>query len=80
MVVPGEIAVKGGACAIAAAASAWLSAGVSVAAVAAWLGDTQQTVLDTYSHLMPDDTDRGRRAMDQFFLGSALDVPSAGPQ
>jgi integrase len=59
------------------AASAWLSAGVSVAAVAAWLGDTQQTVLATYSHLMPDDTERGRKAMDSFFTGSAPDVHAA---
>jgi integrase len=63
------------------AASAWLSAGVGVPAVAAWLGDTEVTVLSTYSHLMPDDTDRGRKAMDLFFTrsqnrpGSALNVP-----
>jgi len=29
------------------AASAWLSAGVDVASVAAWLGDTPHTVLET---------------------------------
>jgi integrase len=56
------------------AASAWLSAGVSVASVAAWLGDTPATVLATYAHLMPDDDDRGRKAMDQFFTASARDV------
>jgi integrase len=60
------------------AASAWLSAGVSVAAVAAWLGDTEQTVLATYAHLMPDDSDRRRKAMDLFFTRWAPDVPSAG--
>jgi integrase len=60
------------------AASAWLSAGVNVAAVAAWLGDTEQTVLATYAHLMPDDTERGRKAMDAFFTGSAPDVHAAG--
>jgi integrase len=60
------------------AASAWLSAGVGVPAVAAWLGDAQTTVLDTYAHFMPDDDDRGRRAMDEFFTRSAPDVPSAG--
>jgi integrase len=49
------------------AASAWLSAGVSIAAVAAWLGDTEKIVLETYAHMMPDDTDRGRQAMDAFF-------------
>ena len=64
------------------AASAWLSESVSVAAVAAWLGDTEQTVLATYAHLMPEDTERGRKAMDRFFTAdqaaSAPDVPSAG--
>lgn len=53
------------------AASAWLSAGVGVPAVAAWLGDTEATVLATYAHLMPDDTDRGRKAMDAFFTALA---------
>lgn len=56
--------------------------GVNIAAVAAWLGDTEKTVLDTYAHLMPDDTDRGRRAMDAFLAAdasaSALYVPQAG--
>jgi len=63
------------------AASAWLSAGADI--VAAWLGDTVETVHRTYAHLMPDADDRGRRAMDQFFKrvgdeGSAPDVPSGG--
>jgi integrase len=60
------------------AASAWLAAGVGIAAVAAWLGDTEQTVLATYAHLMPDDVDHGRKAMDLFFARCAPDVPSAG--
>lgn len=60
------------------AASAWLSAGVGVAAVASWLGDTEQTVLSTYAHFMPDDVERGRKAMDVFFQRCAPDVPSAG--
>lgn len=52
-------------------------------AVAAWLGDTVETVHRAYAHLMPDADDRGRTAMDQFFKrigheGSALDVPSDG--
>ena len=52
-------------------------------AVAAWLGDTVETVHRTYAHLMPDADDRGRTAMDQFFNrigyeGSALNVPSDG--
>jgi integrase len=62
------------------AASAWLSAGVSIAAVAAWLGDTEQTILATYAHMMPDDTGRGRKAMDAFFAASAPDVQQAGGQ
>jgi len=67
-----------------AAASAWLSAGADIVAVAAWLGDTVETVHRTYAHMMPDADDRGRKAMDQFFKrvgdeGSALDVPSGGP-
>ena len=65
------------------AASAWLSAGADIVAVAAWLGDTVETVYKTYAHLMPDSDDRGRKAIDQFFRrpgreGSALDVPSDG--
>ena len=63
------------------AASAWLSAGADIVAVAAWLGDTVETVHRTYAHLMPDADDRGRKAMDQFFRpsgdgGGALNVPS----
>lgn len=65
------------------AASAWLSAGAGIVAVAAWLGDTVETVHRTYAHLMPDADDRGRKAMDQFFKrvgdeGSAPNVPSGG--
>jgi integrase len=60
------------------AASAWLSAGVDIVKVAAWLGDTVQTVWETYAHFMPDSDDRGRKAMDLFFTASAPDVHSAG--
>ena len=61
------------------AASVWLSRGADI--VAAWLGDTVETVHGTYARLMPDADDRGRKAMDEFFKragdkGSALDVPS----
>jgi hypothetical protein len=52
-----------------------VAAGLSAAA--AWLGDTEKTILDTYAHFMPDD-DRGRRAKDEFFQRSDPDVPSAG--
>jgi integrase len=49
------------------AASAWLSAGISVRAVAEFLGDTEATVQATYSHMMPDDRERARKAMARFF-------------
>lgn len=49
------------------AASAWLSEGISVRAVAEFLGDTEATVQATYSHMMPDDRERARKAMERFF-------------
>ena len=49
------------------AASAWLSAGLSLAKVAAYLGDTKEVVLATYAHFMPDDDDRAREIMNAFF-------------
>lgn len=48
-------------------ASACLSEGISVRAVAEFLGDTEATVQATYSHMMPDDRDRARKAMERFF-------------
>jgi integrase len=64
------------------AASAWLTAGVDIAAVAAWLGDKVKTVYETYAHMMPGADERGRRAMNEFFTqpGNALNVPSEGVQ
>jgi integrase len=59
------------------AASAWLSAGVNIAAVAEWLGDTVATVQMIYAHMMPGDAGAGRRAVDAFFRPCAPDVPSA---
>lgn len=53
------------------AASAWLSAGLSVRAVAEFLGDTEATVQATYSHMMPDDRERARKAMKVFFTRGA---------
>lgn len=49
-------------------------------AVAAWLGDTVKMVYETYAHLMPNSDDRGRSAMNAFFMEepSAPDVPSQG--
>jgi integrase len=49
------------------AASAWLSAGLRLPRVAAYLGDTKEVVLATYAHFMPDDEDRAREAMNAFF-------------
>jgi len=49
------------------AVSARLSAGISARAVAEFIGDTEATVMATYSHMMPDDRDRARKAMDRFF-------------
>lgn len=62
------------------AASAWISEGIDVTAVAAFLGDTVKTVVEYYAHLMPDAEDRARTAMDAFFRSeaSAPDVPSEG--
>jgi integrase len=62
------------------AASVWLSYGVSLAKVAAYLGDTKEVVLATYAHFMPSDDDRARDAMGAFFAGPAAsscasDVP-----
>ena len=64
------------------AASAWLSRGVDITAVASWLGDTVATVYRYYAHMMPDADERGRAAMAGFFseLASAesdLSVPLA---
>ena len=61
------------------AASTWLSNGLSLAKTAAYLGDTQQVVLDTYSHFIPGDDDRARGVMDAW-VAAAIDAepsPSA---
>ena len=49
------------------AASTWLSKGLGLAKVAAYLGDTKEVVLATYPHFMPDDDDRAREIMNAFF-------------
>ena len=47
-------------------ASTMLSQGVSIAAVAGWLGhDSPATTLKVYAHFMPEDADRGRVAIDR---------------
>ncbi len=60
------------------AASAWLSRGVDITAVASWLGDTVATVYRYYAHMMPDADERGRAAMAGFFaeLARAECAPS----
>ncbi len=55
------------------AASAWLSKGLGLPKVAAYLGDTKEVVLATYAHFMPDDDDRAREIMNAFF-----EVPGEG--
>lgn len=61
------------------AASAWLSAGISVRAVAEFLGDAEATVQATYGHMMPDDRERAGKAMEQFFARPAEgDLLTAG--
>lgn len=57
------------------AASAWLSEGISVRAVAEFLGDTEATVQETYSHMMPDDRERARKAMERFFARPDVGTP-----
>jgi integrase len=50
--------------------STQLRAGVDVVRVAAWIGDSVKTVVETYAHMMPggDDGD-GRAAVDAFLAG-----------
>jgi integrase len=57
--------------------SACLSAGISVRAVAEFVGDTEATIQGTYSHMMPDDRDRARRAKKQFFTRPAEEAGGA---
>lgn len=62
------------------AASAWLSNGLGLARTAAYLGDTQEVILRTYSHFLAKDEDRAREIMDAFLeplsgASSAPDVP-----
>ena len=62
------------------AASAWLSAGLNLAKVATYFGDTQEVVPATYAHFIPDDDDRARDIMNAFLLsgsGGAADVSCA---
>ena len=66
------------------AASAWLAGGVDIRTLAEWLGHADPGfTLRTYTHLMPNALQRGRKAMDDFLActhattrPSALNVPS----
>lgn len=66
------------------AASAWLSGGLGLPRVAAYLGDTKEVVLATYAHFMPDDDDRARDIMNVFFTrpseGTGRDACAADVQ
>ena len=53
-----------------------LHGGVDVVSVAAWMGDSPQTVLNYYAHLMPDADARGRKVIDEAFAES-VDGPDA---
>jgi integrase len=59
-------------------ASVLLAAGESVHAVAERLGDTPALVLDTYGHVMPDQEDRTRMAVDAAWA-SAPERAAGGP-
>ena len=59
-------------------ASTLLSRGVSIKAVADWLGHASPTItLDTYAHLMPTDDEVGRSVLDAAFADSSRTVGSA---
>jgi site-specific recombinase XerD len=59
------------------AASIWLSKGMGTRAVAEFLGDTEATVISTYSHMMPDDRDKARKAMEDFIASGAAAAPQS---
>lgn len=51
-----------------------LSEGVSIAAVAELLGDTQEIVLSTYSHALPSDRERALKVLARISTGPATEV------
>jgi len=55
-------------------ASDLLAAGESVHAVAERLGDTPQLLLNTYGHVMPDQEDRARTAVDAAWAAPGAEV------
>jgi integrase len=52
-------------------AAAWLSGGLNIARVAAYLGDSVGVVSKTYAHFLPNDEERAREIMDAHFSGLA---------
>jgi hypothetical protein len=62
-------------------ASTLLSDGVSVAAVASWLGhgDGGALLLRTYAHVMPSDAERGRAVLEAALGGGRDRLQSAAP-
>lgn len=59
-------------------ASNLLSGGVSVAAVADWLGHTPAVLLRTYAHVIPKDTARARAIVQEALTGQAEDSLRTG--
>jgi integrase len=55
-------------------ASACLSEGLSPAKVAALIGDTLEVTMATYLHFLPDDDDRARDILGQFFAAPGVAV------
>lgn len=55
-----------------------LSQGVSIAVVAELMGDTQEVVLQTYSHALPNDRDRALAILEMAATGETMDVPAEG--
>lgn len=45
--------------------------GQALAKVAAYWGDTKETVLSVYAHFLPSDGDRAREVMNAFFAGTS---------
>ena len=58
-------------------ASTMLAAGEPLADVAAWLGDTQEVTMRTYSHVLPNRHGQVRKVIDAAFGELAAGVPAA---
>jgi integrase len=62
------------------AATNWLANGLSIAMVAFYLGDTQETVVATYSHVLPSDETRARAIVNAFFAPPKAPSHETGAQ